>query len=103
MATASPVEKQPHKRAVVVVHGIGNQSPMQTLRGFVHAVWNADASLTTHSDRKSWRKPDTMSRNFELRLVTTSEDRLGVRTDFFEFYYAHLLEGTSLSTVVWWI
>ena len=27
------------KRAVVVIHGIGNQSPMATLRELVESVW----------------------------------------------------------------
>lgn len=93
----------PRKRAVIVIHGIGNQSPMQTLRGFVHAVWTTDNTLTKRGIRQVWAKVDEVSANLELRRLSTSEDQYRVRTDFFEFYYAHLLEGTSLSTVFWWL
>ncbi|TIP96430.1 MAG: hypothetical protein E5X57_38255, partial [Mesorhizobium sp.] len=29
-------------QAVVIVHGMGEQRPMDTLRGFVQAVWSYD-------------------------------------------------------------
>ena len=37
------VEKK--KIAVVVIHGMGEQKPMQTLRGFVESVWQHDRNL----------------------------------------------------------
>ena len=33
------------KQAVVVIHGMGEQIPMQTLNTFVDAVWTTDISL----------------------------------------------------------
>jgi hypothetical protein len=91
------------KRAVLVIHGMGNQSPMQTLRGFVDALWTNDPSLTSRGKRQTWSKPDTLSGNRELRRITTSADKSGVHTDFFEFYWAHMMEDTQLSSVVWWL
>ena len=32
------------KQAVLLIHGIGEQRPMDTLRGFVDTVWTSDAS-----------------------------------------------------------
>jgi hypothetical protein len=102
-AVATPAKAGSKKRAVVIVHGIGDQMPMQTLRGFVDAVWTTDTHLTDHGIRRSWTKPDTMSGSFELRRITTSEDKTRTRTDFYEFYWAHLMRGTRASDVLWWI
>jgi hypothetical protein len=91
------------KQAVLLIHGIGEQRPMQTLRGFVDAVWTTDKSVRhDYSVATVWSKPDTISGSFELRRLTTGKNSEGVRTDFFEFYWAHLMGGTSFSDVVAW-
>ena len=85
------------KQAVLIIHGIGNQRPMDTLRQFVRTVWSDDASL--HRDHAQaagmWSIPYPLSQNFELRRLTTAENKAGLRTDFFEFYWAHLIQGRS--------
>ena len=91
------------KRAVVIIHGIGNQAPMVTLRSFVDSVWTTDNRLTDHGTRQSWSKPQRVSNNYELRRITTTKDKTGKSTDFFEFYWAHLMEDTKFSSVLWWI
>ncbi len=103
------------KQAVVIIHGIGEQIPMATLRGFVKAVWITDEDLidvdradgqTGDEKRKRnpiWTRPDKRNRNFELRRITTEEDRNDTRTDFYEFYWAHLMHGTTPSQVLGWI
>ncbi len=90
------------KRAVLIIHGMGNQAPMTTLRGFVEAVWTNDPKLKKRGKPRIWSKRDPISGSHELRRITTTKDRDGVRTDFFEFYWAHLVEGTRLSNVLWW-
>lgn len=93
----------PDKQAVVLIHGIGEQKPMDTLRGFVEAVWLSDESVKhTHAQANLWSKPDRVSDSFELRRLTTSKNRAGTRTDFFEFYWAHLMSGTKLQHVLAW-
>lgn len=92
------------KQAVVLIHGIGEQLPMETLRGFVDAVWSQDA--TVHHSRgvaTVWSKPDDISGSFELRRLTTGRNRAGIRTDFFEFYWAHLVRDTRLGQVADWL
>jgi hypothetical protein len=92
------------KQAVLLIHGVGFQRPMRTLRGFVEAVWTTDSSLRRPNvPSQVWSKPDTISDSFELRRLTTAQNTHGVRTDFFEFYWAHLLEGTTLQQVVLWL
>ena len=65
------------KQAVLIIHGIGNQRPMDTLRQFVRTVWSEDTSL--HRDHAQaagmWSKPYPLSQNFELRRLTTAENK----------------------------
>ena len=103
MVNQNPVPKRPAKRAVVIIHGIGNQTPLATLRGFVDSVWTSDDELTVDgSKRESWPAPETLEDSFELRRITTTLDKKDTRTDFFEFYWAHMMEDTQFSTVLWW-
>ncbi len=91
------------KQAVLLIHGIGEQHPMDSLPGFVEAVWTSDASVHhPHAKPGVWSKPDTISGNFELRRLTTSANADGVRTDFYEFYWQHLMQGNSLGHVSAW-
>ena len=92
------------KQAVLLIHGVGFQRPMRTLRGFVDAVWVSDTSLRWDKvPAEAWSKPDTISESFELRRLTTSQNKNGVRTDFFEFYWAHLMQGTTLEQIAQWL
>lgn len=125
------------KQAVVLIHGIGEQIPMSTLRGFVDAVWSSDASLipqcrpdgdSGQSFRVSnpvWTKPDKRNNSFELRRITTermggecicgkceghSQKQRGEtdrpserRTDFYEFYWADLMQDTTWSQTAKWL
>jgi hypothetical protein len=44
---ARPVSQFP-KQAVIVIHGMGEQMPMDTIKGFVKAVWETDAEITAN-------------------------------------------------------
>lgn len=94
------------KQAVVVIHGMGEQVPMDTLRSFVDTTWVTDENLIPRSrvdsnngqqrvENPVWSKPDRRNRSFELHRITTEEAKNGVRTDFYEFYWAHLMQGTT--------
>ena len=101
-------------QAVILIHGIGEQIPMETLDGFVEAVWTKDHALKNdrprhlppgtkpNPDNLSWAKPDNVSRSFELRRVTTESSKAWRNTDFFEFYWAHMISGTTLGQVRHW-
>jgi hypothetical protein len=92
------------KQAVLLIHGIGFQRPMRTLRGFAERVWVEDDSLRRPKVPSAvWSKPDTVSRSFELRRLTTARNKQDIRTDFFEFYWAHLMRGTTLGEVWQWM
>jgi hypothetical protein len=97
----------PLKQAVVIIHGVGEQKPMETLRSFVDAVWTRDTAIHDPSATQGahallWSKPDTVSESFELRRLTTPQNTSHIDTDFFEFYWAHLMTGTSYGHVIAW-
>jgi len=104
------------KQAVVVIHGMGEQIPMETLTSFVDSVWTTDPDLVDRENKPdpdtglrprsrnaSWSRPDRRNRSFELRVITTESDKNGKRTDFYEFYWAHLIVDTSWAQVRAWI
>lgn len=96
------------RQAVLLIHGIGEQRPMETLRGFVDTVWCRDTAIhNPHAVKNGgalvWSKPDTVSDSFELRRLTTPENTGRVRTDFFEFYWQHLMQGTTYGHVFAWL
>jgi hypothetical protein len=52
------------KQPIVVIHGMGEQVPMDTLRGFVRAVWETDSEITKNglpNPAEVWSKPDLRS------------------------------------------
>ena len=116
---ASPVTaKAPHRlsQAVVIVHGMGEQRPMDTLRGFVQAVWSHDparAPFYAHvadpvdpagaKINQSWITPDSRTNSYELRRITTPYDVDGRRTDFYELYWADITQGTTRGRLAAWV
>jgi hypothetical protein len=103
------------KQAVLIIHGMGEQIPMETLTSFVDSVWTSDDALVDRNKpdpdtgspnrtrNASWSRPDRRNRSFELRLITTETGKNRRRTDFFEFYWAHLLNDTTWDQVRAWI
>jgi hypothetical protein len=101
------------KQAVVVIHGMGEQIPMDTIKNFVNAVWQQDAVITANAlpdPSEVWSKPDARTGSLELRRITTRESiaaapefPAGVRTDFYELYWADLTAGASWQSLKAWI
>lgn len=102
------------KQAVVVIHGMGEQLPMQTLLSFVDTAWAKDDSLVDRgkpdpnsggprNDNVFWSKPDRRGRSFELRVITTESAKKDRRTDFYEFYWSHLIVDTSWQQLRAWV
>lgn len=84
------------KQAVVFIHGIGEQKPMDTLRRFVSAV----LPPAKPGREQYWNKPDPMAELFELRRLQ-KVGRPG--THFYEYYWAYHIEGTQLTHLLEWI
>ena len=59
-ASVKPVSSFP-KQAIVVIHGMGEQRPMDTIKGFVRSVWTTDTIITANrlpNPAEAWSKPD---------------------------------------------
>jgi hypothetical protein len=52
-------------QAVVVIHGMGEQHPMDTIKAFVRAVWETDEVITANK-LPQWSKPDVRTGSLEL-------------------------------------
>jgi len=121
------------KVAVVLIHGIGDQMPMETLRGFVEAVLakeDAPGGDETISPAETgqrpeggptaaahapagppkgkdfplyWSKPDALSGSYELRRFNAPAGKRRAPIDFYEYYWAHLMEGNALSHSLQWL
>jgi len=102
------------KQAIVVIHGMGEQKPMDTIKNFAHAVWTADSEVHKNGLRDSgeiWSKPDDRTGSLELRRLTTRESTPiqegtypgGARQDFYELYWADLSGGSTLGDVQNWV
>lgn len=109
--SAKPVSRFP-KQAVLVIHGMGEQMPMDTIKSFVRAVWETDTVITANglpNPAEVWSKPDVRTGSLELRRITTRESiptktfSAGVRSDFYELYWADLSGGSTWSQVQDWI
>ncbi len=101
------------RQAVVLVHGMGEQRPMDTIKSFVQTLWQQDtgshASALPDAGRV-WSKPDSLSASLELRRLTTRQSipspgvfDHGVRTDFHELYWADLTAGAPWSDFIGWL
>ncbi|WP_095084308.1 hypothetical protein [Mesorhizobium sophorae] len=113
---ATPKAPRKLSQAVVIVHGMGEQRPMDTLRGFVQAVWSHDparAPFYAHvadpvdpagaKINQSWITPDSRTNSYELRRITTPYDVDGRRTDFYELYWADITQGTTRGRLAAWV
>lgn len=88
------------RQALILIHGIGEQRPMETLRGFIDGVLDQPPS-TSQVDAKYYSKPEVMSGNYEMRRLVSAGGR-GGRTDFFELYWAHLMPTAAWNKLAGW-
>jgi hypothetical protein len=75
------------RQAIVIIHGIGEQRPLGTLKSFVRSF---------RKERTFYSKPERMTASFEARRIKLREVGDGqdwIETDFYEYYWAHLMFG----------
>ena len=94
----TPADPQPsgaaRAQAVVVVHGIGDQRPLATLRGFAGAIRDPERAM--------YAVPDRTDTTFELHTLVLPADDHHRRTDLYEGYWAPESTGTRLAHVARW-
>jgi hypothetical protein len=95
-----------HKRtAVLVVHGIGSQRALETVRGVIEGVW-LDSDAPDDHGKRIWNHPEPSGTDIDLAVMTTNavpgaKDRRQV--DFHELYWAHLMSETKAVAVLLWL
>jgi hypothetical protein len=78
----------------------------------VRSVWELDKKITANGlpqPSAVWSKPDLRTGSLEFRRITTRQSiptttfGKGVRSDFYELYWADLSGGSTWSNVKDWI
>jgi pimeloyl-ACP methyl ester carboxylesterase len=94
------------RTAVLVVHGMGSQRVLSTVRGIVDAAWLDKDGPPGPNDKRYWLHPEQRNGDADLSVITTSEipgtgDKRNA--DFHELYWAHLLSETRAVAVLLWL
>jgi hypothetical protein len=97
-------ERRKVRQAVVIVHGMGEQRPLDALTQFVKAALPPDDRPP--SQRKPtqpfYSRPDLMTESYESRVflaprVKASDESIErTQTEFYEYHWAHLMQGNRL-------
>lgn len=92
-----------NRQAVVIIHGMGEQVPMETLRGFVKGITDWIKNFSTEAQKpRTWSRPEGISEHYETRKITMESTYGNVKTDFYEFYWAHhMRENTWMHFFTW--
>ncbi len=85
------------RQAVVIVHGMGEQRPLETLNEFIGAALGADRG----GKRLFYSRPDQVVDSYESRryLAPAAHNDAGeirAQTEFFEYHWAHLMQDNRL-------
>ncbi len=92
------------RQAVIIIHGIGDQRPMDTLRSFILAALNRKIVDGEQPSRPGfYNNPDRMAGNFELRRFTLPSSESRPVTHFFEYYWQHQMRGNRIGHVTRWL
>jgi len=76
------------RTAVVIVHGMGSQKPMDSLRSF--------SSNFQNESKLMFSSPNRIIGDLETRRISF----LNQIFDYYEFYWAHLIDSISLAKVI---
>ncbi len=101
---------QPPRTAVLVIHGIGNQRPLETLRNAADAIYSADPAFgSAAGEPKLWLTfdRDDPDRDLDLPMLTTADIAAPGEpphyVDFHECYWAHIMSETRFVAVPLWL
>ena len=85
------------RQAVVIVHGMGEQRPLDTLNEFIGAALDPGG----HGKPEFYSRPDEVSDSYESRRylarpLTVNGQEMHAQTEFYEYHWAHLMQGNRL-------
>jgi len=79
------------KTAIVVIHGMGNQYPMDTISDFVENLF----------DGIKFSTPERVSGSLDHRKLIGFHKK--IQYDCYEYYWAHLVKEPDLSNTIFWL
>jgi hypothetical protein len=92
------------RTAVLVVHGMGLQRPLDTTRGIMKALWLTGDPQDKNN--KIWMHPERSPIDIDLPVITTSAvpgPKSPRSVDFHELYWSHLMSETRGIAVLLWL
>lgn len=97
------------RTAILVVHGMGSQRPLDTARGVVEAIWFEGKNPRT-SGKRMWTHPEQRGTDIDLPVITADTKPITADSkppippvDFHELYWAHLMSETRAVAVLLWL
>lgn len=86
------------RQAVVIVHGMGEQKPLDMLNRFIDAAIPGKTELVPGSDLPVYySRPVSESDSYEARLYLARETDEYPQTEFYEYHWSHMMQGNKLS------
>lgn len=80
------------KQAVLIVHGMGEQRPLDTLTRFVRAALPPDAD----GEPGFYSRPETVTGSYESRRFLAPKVPGRPQTEFFEYHWADRMQGNRI-------
>ena len=86
------------RQAVVIIHGMGEHRPLETLNEFIATALEADRG----GKRLFYSRPDQVVDSYESRRYLApvahgaDGNEIRAQTEFFEYHWAHLMQGNRL-------
>ncbi|HUG30214.1 MAG TPA: hypothetical protein VMQ65_06875 [Candidatus Limnocylindria bacterium] len=89
------------RQAVVVIHGMGEHRPLETLNGFIQA-----GLVAVDGKRLFYSRPDEVTKSYESRRYLAprqppdpTEPETYAQTEFYEYHWAHLMQGNKFTDI----
>lgn len=91
------------RTAVIFVHGQGDQSPMDDLLQLAYTIWETDPKAAGGAQLGNLISvPMEGAQDGDIRRLITDEIN-GRQFHFYQFYWAHLMVGNTISEVWRWL
>lgn len=93
------------RQAVIIIHGMGEQRPMESLRNFTNGVKQYLGQINAQEKKATLRsKVDSVGDIYETnRLSLEGVHEKRPPTDFYEFYWAHNMRNTKVEHMLAWL
>lgn len=103
----STASERRYRTAVVVVHGMGEQKPLDTVNGFIQTgLWPIKKAGTQDiPNRVYYSRPTQHTDSYEARVLLAIERNNGdprdqTQTDFYEYHWSYRMVGNILRDIV---